>query len=257
MRRLEACDVPPEGTCIPRPKDPEGPNLATDTAALKFLASLQYRHGARRGWGGHGLFHNRAKQHRSVTVNMLRMYDMPPKTLHHRWRNVRQTWASKQPLLVQDCWSSSTPQSRSLDLPTLSKPRRLCIIWPHTTCWKGDWTRGDLPQANDLPPGTANAQPYSEVEEGHQETQLVPLGLRNIASAKVWRRRANAVCRQAAHHVGQLHVTHSTISYLVVCPLPTCCRGCTATHDSSLDARDNGRFCSLSRGQDALFSRLA
>lgn len=68
-----------------------------------------------------------------------------------------------------------------------------------------------LPEADDLPPGAASKHPDGNVEDREDEAELVPLGLRHIACPKVWRRRADAVGGQAAHHVGQLRA-HNTPS---------------------------------------------
>ena len=51
-------------------------------------------------------------------------------------------------------------------------------------------SRRTLPQAKDLVPSTTNECPDGEVDYGEDETELIPLGLRNITSTIEWWGRA-------------------------------------------------------------------
>mmetsp|Transcript_1502 Transcript_1502/g.4931 ORF Transcript_1502/g.4931 Transcript_1502/m.4931 type:complete len:281 (-) Transcript_1502:946-1788(-) len=82
----------------------------------------------------------------------------------------------------------------SLLLPTF-RQRVSLVPSPHPV---------SLPKADDLPPGTSEAEPDGEVHDAEQEAPLVPLGLRHVARAIVRRGRPNPVGRQASHDVAEL-----------------------------------------------------
>eukprot|EP00955_Chlamydomonas_euryale_P104787 365594-Chlamydomonas_euryale.AAC.5 len=67
-----------------------------------------------------------------------------------------------------------------------------------------DRTTGACPHAKRLPPDATEAKPHGQVEDRQDEAELEPVRLRHVASAKVRRRRADAVGGEAAHEIGQL-----------------------------------------------------